>query len=184
MDIIKESKYFSSFCFLGGLDMGIDTLLFFINHYKDTQNNLIDDYCEVIYLSWECKNNDFYLTREEFKYKQQSVSKIRRLRKFNTNLISDALYALEIGFKNLRIEELRLDEKPRRDAQKFIGDKKTRNLIFDKYGKLCLCCGTKENISLDHITPIYLKGENKIDNLQPLCRSCNSRKGTKIIDYR
>lgn len=50
---------------------------------------------------------------------------------------------------------------------------------------LCADCGNIEpNIKLteDHITPISLDGSNDISNIQPLCRSCNSRKNNKIID--
>lgn len=40
------------------------------------------------------------------------------------------------------------------------------------------------DLTLDHIQPIHYGGENKIGNLQTLCRSCNSKKGTKFFDYR
>lgn len=45
----------------------------------------------------------------------------------------------------------------------------------------CAFCGTKENITIDHIIPLSKGGTNDVDNIQPLCRSCNSRKGNKIL---
>lgn len=49
----------------------------------------------------------------------------------------------------------------------------------------CLAC-KRDNIKLtaDHIIPVSLGGSSWITNIQPLCQSCNSSKGAKIIDYR
>jgi len=55
------------------------------------------------------------------------------------------------------------------------------------YGFRCLCCGEIEpkiKLTVDHIVPIQLGGSNDITNIQPLCRTCNLRKGTQVIDYR
>lgn len=53
-----------------------------------------------------------------------------------------------------------------------------------RYGNRCLCCGTTERLQIDHIVPITKGGTRSIDNLQPLCKSCNCKKHLGIIDYR
>jgi 5-methylcytosine-specific restriction endonuclease McrA len=52
-----------------------------------------------------------------------------------------------------------------------------------RYGNRCLSCGKPWPLSADHIVPLSRGGSNDIANLQPLCLSCNDRKGTKVIDY-
>ena len=48
----------------------------------------------------------------------------------------------------------------------------------------CPACG-RSNIELtrDHIIPLSKKGSDYIKNIQPLCRSCNSKKSINIIEY-
>lgn len=47
----------------------------------------------------------------------------------------------------------------------------------------CAHCGTELDLSVDHIIPRYEGGTNDANNLQVLCRSCNSRKGTRPDAY-
>lgn len=56
-----------------------------------------------------------------------------------------------------------------------------------KYNYTCLRCGKREpeiKLTLDHIIPISSGGKNVIENVQPLCKSCNSAKHTADTDYR
>ena len=57
--------------------------------------------------------------------------------------------------------------------------------LCEYYGNKCLCCGHDGKMTLDHIIPISRPwSSNDIKNIQPLCKSCNSRKHTDVVDYR
>lgn len=51
------------------------------------------------------------------------------------------------------------------------------------YGDKCAACGKRRPLTKDHIVPVIKGGADSIDNIQPLCRACNSSKGTKTIKY-
>lgn len=55
----------------------------------------------------------------------------------------------------------------------------TRWTVFQRDGFRCRICGSQEFLRADHIIPESKGGPTTIDNLQTLCRSCNSRKGNK-----
>ena len=54
--------------------------------------------------------------------------------------------------------------------------------LKEAFGNICLCCGTTERLTRDHVVPLLLGGPDYISNIQPLCH--NSRKGTNTTDYR
>jgi 5-methylcytosine-specific restriction endonuclease McrA len=55
-----------------------------------------------------------------------------------------------------------------------------------QYNWTCPCCRIAEPkivLTEDHIVPLSKGGSDNIENIQPLCRSCNSKKHTNIIKY-
>lgn len=55
-----------------------------------------------------------------------------------------------------------------------------RIAVYERDGYACLHCGTSDDLTLDHIHPWSRGGPDTYDNLQTLCRSCNSRKGARV----
>jgi len=57
--------------------------------------------------------------------------------------------------------------------------------LCEQYNNRCLKCGRDDvPMTADHIIPVSRGGTSNIDNIQPLCQSCNSSKQDKIADYR
>jgi 5-methylcytosine-specific restriction endonuclease McrA len=52
-----------------------------------------------------------------------------------------------------------------------------------RFGGRCVGCG-QVGAGMDHIVPLSRGGMHTIDNIQPLCQSCNSAKRNEIIDLR
>jgi 5-methylcytosine-specific restriction endonuclease McrA len=50
-----------------------------------------------------------------------------------------------------------------------------------KYGYKCATCEKKTILTKDHIIPLAEGGTDYIQNIQPLCRNCNSKKWKKAL---
>lgn len=49
-----------------------------------------------------------------------------------------------------------------------------------KYNNKCAICGLEKKLTKDHIIPLSKNGTDFIDNIQPLCKNCNSKKWAHI----
>lgn len=59
-------------------------------------------------------------------------------------------------------------------------------LLKRQYGYTCPACGKSEpeiKLTEDHIVPLSKGGSDWIENIQPLCVSCNTRKHAKSIKF-
>lgn len=55
-----------------------------------------------------------------------------------------------------------------------------RRAVFDRDGWVCLDCGSTEYLCCDHVIPVSKGGDTSLENLQTLCRPCNSKKKDRI----
>lgn len=56
-------------------------------------------------------------------------------------------------------------------------DRKLAKQVFERDAYRCQHCGDYHDLTRDQVVPLIAGGATTIENLQTLCRSCNSRKG-------
>lgn len=63
-----------------------------------------------------------------------------------------------------------------------------RYRFIKNFGYICFRCLKTDfkfdQLTMDHITPVFLGGKTELKNLQLLCMPCNNYKACQIIDYR
>lgn len=93
-------------------------------------------------------------------------------------------------WRNEHLEQVRSHCRDRRARTKGSGGNITVQEWQDlkkKYDFTCLRCKRREpeiKLTLDHVMPLSRGGKHVIENAQCLCKSCNSIKAIKNIDYR
>jgi 5-methylcytosine-specific restriction endonuclease McrA len=65
---------------------------------------------------------------------------------------------------------------------KIVMARPSRNAILQRDGYSCQYCGTKSNLTIDHVVPTSKGGENTWENMVAACMSCNNKKGDKDVD--
>lgn len=52
--------------------------------------------------------------------------------------------------------------------------------VFARDGYACVSCGSRVDLTADHVHAVSLDGTNVPSNLRTLCRACNCSKGTRL----
>src|SRR5437763_5586167 len=60
-------------------------------------------------------------------------------------------------------------------------DKQTRRMVLARDNYTCRDCGTKEDLSIDHVKPKVAGGKDHIDNYETVCRKCNVKRYQTLI---
>ncbi len=74
------------------------------------------------------------------------------------------------------VEKPEKEEKPK--GKQNIPDH-IRWAVFERDNFTCKVCGSRRYLAVDHIVPESKGGPTTLENLQTLCKSCNSRKGAR-----
>lgn len=142
---------------------------------------------------WRSDNKDAVHEHQK-KWRELHPEKVKENRLKNKDKLSDwaknnneQVRANHRRWSAKNKEKVRLNAKTQQYRRKGAEGKFTASEwqdLCDKYDNRCLSCGEQKELTVDHVVSLKDGGSNTIDNLQPLCRSCNSRKGAKFIDYR
>jgi HNH endonuclease len=60
--------------------------------------------------------------------------------------------------------------------------KKDFRLKCEVCDNMCVYCGEVKRLGPDHVIPLARGGSNYIENILPVCKSCNCSKGTKTLE--
>ena len=157
-------------------------------------------WCKTCVKLYNKYQNDSGYNKKYYKQNRDKIRKMKsRWRKANKDKVNalsrawvhknkDKFYAITKAWQKKNKEKMRWYICNRRAKMKSVGGKISKDdwkELLEEANHKCLCCGTTENLSLDHIIPISKGGLNVKENSQVLCRACNSKKGNRhSTDYR
>jgi hypothetical protein len=124
---------------------------------------------------------------EAIEKEQEAVKALRQFAEENKELLK-FIWGWGDGFGGYILDEIRATIQA--DAINYPSSKNTykkipipailREEVFIRDDFRCVKCGSRKKLCADHIYPEALGGEATFENLQTLCKSCNSKKGKKV----
>lgn len=92
-------------------------------------------------------------------------------------MATDPTYVIKCIIRNHNVRAKKLNDPHRLTVDDV-------NWMWETYGRACLACGSLDRPTIDHVVPVIHGGLNTRENIQPLCRLCNSTKYNTTVDYR
>lgn len=147
---------------------------------KNGKNGLKNQCKECIFLGIKEHPRSAYSKKYYKEHREELVASQRERRKKNPS------YTPNWKKENYqRVLEMNRNYRARRQNSVGVFTADEWNTLVDLCDHRCLGCGCKpKNLTADHVVPLSVGGKNFISNIQPLCRSCNSRKKATVLDYR
>ena len=183
---INESPMFMAI--YGHYDMSTDLFIKSFSNYLETGHNSINEHQALAYISGFVSSNSLTKTifdEQDHSFNDNEIALMESCLNNETfwcwtnffDSIED-LSALHEYAKNQR-DNLNSYKERRKKANINNGKDSVRKMVFERDNYQCKKCGATSNLSIDHIKPVVKGGGNELDNLQCLCKSCNSIKGVK-----
>jgi hypothetical protein len=114
---------------------------------------------------------------------EDQIDRIDRLRKFagQDQEIDKALRLIDVSIEAARIAAERKAAKEKVRSELQAGYHKTLVRLGRRDGFRCASCHSSDaDLQIDHVIPVSRGGMNDLDNLQLLCRKCNTEKSDKL----
>jgi 5-methylcytosine-specific restriction endonuclease McrA len=137
---------------------------------------------------WTSNNKDRSLKKARNYYKNNSEKvkqRARDWRRKNKNKVREMSSSWKERNKNLASEISRAAVQSRRSRLKNSGGSGISHSdikrMVNEQSSVCVYCGIKSKLTLDHVHPLNLGGLHDVENAVMCCALCNSKKGDKPL---
>lgn len=151
---------------------------------EETRKKLSESHKGITYPN---RKTGYSTKRKGFVMPEETKEKIRQTKLKNKEYYSNWKGGISIGKNKTKYYTFKSKQRSYR-RKMAVGDFSLEEweLLKKQYNHTCPCCKLSEpeiNLTIDHIIPLIKGGTNNLENIQPLCLSCNCKKHTKTIKY-